>query len=63
LSKKYGAARFEAACTRALPAPGVTYGFIKNILENNQDRVIEQISEIPYIPKHENLRGKNAYYN
>jgi transposase len=63
LSKKYGIPRFEAACIRALPASGVTYGFIKNILENNQDRVIEQISEIAYIPKHENLRGKDAYYN
>jgi len=63
LSKKYGIPRFEAACTRALPAPGVTYGFIKNILENNQDRIIEQISDLPYIPKHENLRGKDTYYN
>ena len=61
LNKKYGSQRFEAACLRALPASFITYGFIKNILENNQDKVIEQLPPTDYIPKHNNLRGKELY--
>jgi transposase len=61
LSKKYGTQRLEAACTRALAAPVVTYGFIKNILENNQDKVAQQTLATAYIPIHENIRGEAAY--
>jgi transposase len=61
LSKKYGTQRLEAACTRSLPAPVVTYGFIKNILENNQDKIVGQILVTAYIPTHENIRGEAAY--
>lgn len=61
LSKKYGEERFESACTRALPASFATYGFIKNILGNNQDKVNENTTENNYIPTHENLRGKDEY--
>ncbi|RLD25283.1 MAG: IS21 family transposase [Bacteroidetes bacterium] len=61
LNKKYGPQRFEAACMRALPASFITYRFIKNILENNQDKIIEQLPPADYIPKHNNLRGKELY--
>jgi transposase len=61
LSKKYGTQRLEAACTRALPAPVLTYGFIKNILENNQDKIVGQTLVAAYIPIHENIRGEIAY--
>ncbi len=61
LRKKYGTQRFEAACTRALPASVITYGFIKNILENNRDQVAGQILPTDYIPTHENIRGETAY--
>jgi len=61
LSKKYGTQRFEAACTRALPASVITYGFIKNILENNLDQVAGQTLATDYIPTHENIRGKTTY--
>lgn len=61
LNKKYGPQRFEAACLRALPASFITYGFIKNILENNQDKLIDQLPPVDYIPKHNNLRGKELY--
>lgn len=61
LNKEYGSERFEAACLRALPASFITFGFIKNILENNQDKVIEQLPPTGYIPKHNNLRGKELY--
>ena len=63
LSKKYGPQRFEAACTRALPAAGVTYGLMKNILANNQDKIVEQTTRNVYIPEHVNLRGKDVYNN
>ena len=36
---------------------------IKNILENNQDKVVDQSKEASCIPEHENLRGKQEYYN
>jgi len=61
LNKKYGPQRFEAACLRALPASFITYRFIKNILENNQDKIIEQLPPADYIPKHNNLRGKELF--
>jgi len=61
LNKKYGPQRFEAACLRALPVSFITYGFIKNILENNQDKVIEELPPTGYIPKHDNIRGKDLY--
>lgn len=61
LRKKYGTQRFEAACTRALPASAITYGFIKNILENNLDQVAGQTLATDYIPTHENIRGKTTY--
>lgn len=61
LNKKYGSQRFEAACLRALPASFITYGFIKNILENNQDKLVDQLPSEDYIPKHNNLRGKELY--
>ncbi len=61
LNKKYGSQRFEAACTRALPASRITYGLIKNILENKQDLEPVQAIEQGYIPQHENIRGKTAY--
>jgi len=61
LNKKHGTQRLEAACTRALPAPVVTYGFIKNILENNQDKIAGQTLVAAYIPIHENIRGEIAY--
>jgi transposase len=61
LGKKYGTQRLETACTHALPASTVTYGFIKNILANNQDKIAGQTSETAYIPIHENIRGEAAY--
>ncbi|MBU4273900.1 IS21 family transposase [Candidatus Parcubacteria bacterium] len=63
LSKKYGYQRFEAACKHALPAAGITYGLMKNILANNQDKIVELTTKDIYIPEHENLRGKDVYRN
>jgi transposase len=60
LGKKYGNDRLEAACERAMTVPSTTYQIVRNILQNNQDRLTIKDSH-PVIPQHENLRGKEAY--
>ena len=62
LSEIYGTDRFEAACKRALNASRITYGMIKNILDNNLDKQQPdpQLNFI-YISDHENLRGPQHY--
>jgi hypothetical protein len=62
LSGQYGPQRFENACKRALPAPRVSYRMIDNILTNNLDKQVEdEISLLPEIPDHENIRGSESY--
>lgn len=63
LGKKYGNDRLEAACKRASQGNRITYRIIKNILENNLDKVqIQEISLNSFIPEHANIRGPEAYY-
>ena len=63
LGKKYGNDRLEAACKRANQGSRITYKIIRNILENNLDKVLIRESELQlYIPDHDNLRGPKAYY-
>ena len=61
LSEIYGPARFEAASCRALKGSKVTYGMIKNILENNLDKQEELGPNLFFIPDHENIRGPQNY--
>lgn len=62
LGKKYGNDRLESACKRVNQGNRITYRIIKNILENNLDKVpIEKISSNLIIPKHANIRGPEAY--
>lgn len=62
LSDIYGPLRFECACARALNGSRVTYGTIKNILENNLDKLqLEDQLNLFVIPEHENLRGPQSY--
>lgn len=61
LSDVYGTSRFEAACRRASSASRVSYGMIKNILENNLDQQVEPQLSLFRIPNHENLRGPQNY--
>lgn len=61
LSEIYGTVRFEAACCRALNASRITYGMIKNILENNLDKQAEPQLNLFAIPDHENIRGPEHY--
>jgi transposase/Trp operon repressor len=63
LGKKYGNDRLESACKRANLGSRVNYKIIKNILENNLDKVqIQENLFSFFIPDHNNLRGPEAYY-
>lgn len=63
LGKKYGNDRLEAACKRANLGSRITYKIIKNILENNLDKVQAQQNMLQlFIPEHTNIRGPEAYY-
>jgi transposase len=61
LSEIYGPTRFDAACRRALKGSRITYGMIKNILENNLDKQSEPEMGLFLIPDHENIRGSQNY--
>ncbi len=61
LADIYGSVRFEAACHRALRGSRITYGMIKNILENNLDKLPDHQPDLFVIPDHENIRGSHNY--
>jgi len=61
LSEIYGTTRFEAASRRALMGSRITYGMIKNILENNLDKQADPEPSLFLIPDHENIRGSQNY--
>jgi transposase len=62
LGKRYPNARLEAACHRALSAGIRSYKGIRNILENNLDKLaVDQPPGAP-LPSHANIRGE-TYYN
>jgi len=61
LSEIYGPTRFDAACRRALKGSRITYGMIKNILENNLDKQAEPEPTLYFLPGHENIRGPQNY--
>jgi transposase len=63
LAKLYGKERLDAACSRAIYAKAISYRRIKNILENNLDKVTpdELDKKESHIPDHENIRGASNY--
>jgi len=63
LHRTYGSERLNKACERAIYAGTSSYKRISNILKNNQDQhsLPQEQSSNPHIPKHENLRGAQAY--
>lgn len=61
LSEIYGPTRFDAACRRALKGSRITYGMVKNILENNMDKQEEPNPALFFLPDHENIRGPQNY--
>jgi transposase len=60
LVKRFGSARVETACVRALQGSRINYTMIKNILERGLDKLTE-IRPPLLISEHENIRGKNDY--
>lgn len=64
LAKRYGEARLEAACARALTVGAHSYRHVDAILKNGLDRIL--IEPAPQTPasssSHENVRGKNYYH-
>jgi len=64
LLKGYGKERLDPACNRAIYAKAVSYNRIRNILENNLDRVAPEEppdTKQSHIPPHENIRGASSY--
>ncbi len=62
-AKKVGEERLTAACKRALDYQLYNYRTIETILQKGLDTVEEQSEEeLPQLPFHTNIRGKN-YYN
>ena len=61
LANKVGTVRLENACRRALDYGTHNFTIIKNILENNMDRFIEDEENQDPLPDHKNIRGKKYY--
>jgi transposase len=62
LGKKYGEARLEAACNRALRVRARSYRHVESILKNGLDRVVAA-EEAPQLSlTHENVRGRDYYH-
>lgn len=62
LGKRYGAARLDAACVRAVHLGAPRYQTVQNILTTGLDQVpLDEPAAAPVIPVHANLRGA-AYY-
>lgn len=62
LADKYGSDRLEAACKRANGGSHINYKILKNILKNNLDKVPDGNDLQLFIPRHDNIRGPEAYY-
>lgn len=62
LSKQFGAARLNAACSRALASNAVSWRSIQSILKTGLDQrpLVSQVVLLP-LPLHDNVRG-SAYY-
>ena len=65
LHRFYGSERLDNACSRAVYAKAVSYQRIKNILDNNLDKVPiddwEKENQQSHIPPHNNIRGAGAF--
>jgi len=62
LGDRYGTARLEAACTRALAARAYTYRSVESILRSGLDKKpLPAERPTPSHPAHDNLRGPGYY--
>jgi len=63
LAKRYGPARLEAACARAVSVDARSYRHVDSILKHGLDRlaVPAALPQLTLIPAHEHLRGREYY--
>ena len=61
LARKYGKERLNEACARALEYRCYSYRSVRNILENNLDKLRHPESIHRALPIHENIRGKEYF--
>ncbi len=62
LGKRYGDARLEAACRRALHVRARSYRHVESILKNGLDRVAMNDEQTRLPLSHENVRGRDYYH-
>lgn len=63
LAKRYGDARLDAACARALRVGARSYRHVDSILKHGLDRVVMNDGEATTTPiAHENIRGRDFYH-
>ena len=61
LAKRYGAARLEAACERALVLGTVKYRHVRDLLANHRDQLQNPDQSDWVSPTHANVRGPGYY--
>ena len=61
LSRRYGNARLEAACERALALGTFRYRHVRDLLANNRDLVAPDAASEWTSPEHANVRGPGYY--
>jgi hypothetical protein len=61
LNKKVGQDRFIKACSLALEHGRHSFGWLQQILERGLDKIQRTEEEVPVIPTHDNIRGKDYY--
>lgn len=61
LARRYGKARLEAACERALALGTYRCKHVREMLKNNRDRVTPPAQGDWVSPQHDNLRGPQNY--
>lgn len=61
LSRRYGEARLEAACERALALGTYRYRHVRDLLANNRDLVAQDAAADWTSPAHANVRGPDYY--
>jgi transposase len=62
LAKKYGPARVEAACERALHVKSFSYKSVASILQHGLDQQPLRTGITRAHPAHSNIRGPNYYH-
>ena len=62
LQKRYGEQRLERACGIALSQACYTVKFIRTLLQNGRDNVVELTPNRPIPKHHQNVRGARYYW-